>query len=114
MSFNFNTSNTFQPIYIVDEEVSFNFNTFNSKTEPIEFVDNEVSFNFTNQKLKQSHINQHYFVDWLKTMVIIYQDLLNFDQVVDIKSEPKDDYEETCCDPNQFRRRKKKRKRNGW
>ena len=110
MSFNFNTSNTFQPIYIVDEEVSFNFNTFNSKSEPIEFVDNEVSFNFTNQKLKQSHINQHYFVDWLKTMVIIYQDLLHFD----IKSEPKDDYEETCCDPNQIRRKKKKRKRHGW
>ena len=87
----------------VDEEVSFHFNTFQSKTEPIEVVDAEVSFNYNNQRLKQSQYFQHQFVDWLSTMVIIYQDLLLFD----IKKEPKEDYEEHC-DPYHFRRRKRK------
>lgn len=73
----------------MDEDISFNFNTFNSKTEPIEVVDDEISFNFTKQKRQQ----QQNLVDWLSTMVIIYQDLLIFD----IKSEPKDDYEAHCC-----------------
>jgi len=79
-------------IQIVDEDISFNFNTFNSKTEPIEVVDDEISFNFTKQKRQQ----QQNLVDWLSTMVIIYQDLLIFD----IKSEPKDDYEAHCCTGN--------------
>lgn len=78
-------------IQIVDEDISFNFNTFNSKTEPIEVVDEEISFNFTKQKRQQQRL-----VDWLTTMVIIYQDLLIFD----IKSEPKDDYEVHCCTGN--------------
>ena len=87
----------------VDEEVSFHFNTFQSKTEPIEVVDAEGSFNYNNQRLKQSQYFQHQFVDWLSTMVIIYQDLL----LLDIKKEPKEDYEEHC-DPYHFRRRKRK------
>ena len=45
-------------------------------------------------------------LDWLKTMVIIYQDLFYFD----IKKEPKEDYEAEVYEPKIRKKRRKRRR----
>ena len=73
------------------------------KTESIEIVDSEISFHFNvrNKETKQENM------DWLKTMVIIYQDLFYFD----IKKEPKEDYEAEAYEPKMKKKKKRRRKK---
>jgi len=76
------------------------------KPEIVEFVDDEISFNFNTPKKTEpggSEIKTEKEIEWLKTMVIIY------DIIFDIKTEKKDDYE----DKVKFPKKKKKRRRFG-
>ena len=74
------------------------------KPEIVEFVDDEISFNFNTPKKTEprSEIKTEKEIEWLKTMVIIY------DIIFDIKTEKKDDYEE---DVNLYHPKKKKKRR---
>jgi hypothetical protein len=77
------------------------------KPEIVEFVDDEISFNFNTPKKTEpggSEIKTEKEIEWLKTMVIIY------DIIFDIKTEKKDDYEEEV---NLYPKKKKKRRRFG-
>merc|ERR1711971_456055 len=110
-------------VQIVDSEISFNFKpnlakrtksnsvetptaVSEKKPEIVEFVDDEISFNFNTPKKTEpgSEIKTEKEIEWLKTMVIIY------DIIFDIKTEKKDDYEE---DVNLYPKKKKKRRRFG-
>ena len=120
-------------VQIVDSEISFNFKpnlanrtksdsidptplvvtNYNVETpvsekkpQIVEFVDDEISFNFNTPKKTEpgSEIKTEKEIEWLKTMVIIY------DIIFDIKTEKKDDYEE---DVNLYPKKKKKRRRFG-
>jgi len=74
------------------------------KSEQVEVVDDEVSFNFkTPTKIEPEIKTEDMKMEWLKTMVIIY------DIIFDIKTEKKDDYEEKV----KFPKKKKKRRRFG-
>ena len=74
------------------------------KSEQVEIVDDEVSFNFkTPTKIEPEIKTEDMKMEWLKTMVIIY------DIIFDIKTEKKDDYEEKV----KFPKKKKKRRRFG-
>ena len=74
------------------------------KLEQVEVVDDEVSFNFkTPTKIEPEIKTEDMKMEWLKTMVIIY------DIIFDIKTEKKDDYEEKV----KFPKKKKKRRRFG-
>ena len=81
----------------------------------VEIVDSEISFHF-NVKQKQSSeeikhevntVDSKFSEDWLKTMVIIYQDLFYFD----IKKKPKEDYEAEVYEPKITKKKKRKRRR---
>jgi hypothetical protein len=120
-------------VQIVDSEISFNFKpnpkrtksdsvvptplfatnnnvetptAVSEKPEFLEFVDDEISFNFNTPKKTEprSEIKTEKEIEWLKTMVIIY------DIIFDIKTEKKDDYEEEV---NLYPKKKKKRRRFG-
>ena len=120
-------------VQIVDSEISFNFKpnqkrtksdsivpiplvTTNNNVETptavsekpqiVEFVDDEISFNFNTPKKTEpgSEIKTEKEIEWLKTMVIIY------DIIFDIKTEKKVDYEEGV---NLYPKKKKKRRRFG-
>ena len=120
-------------VQIVDSEISFNFKpnlanrtksdsidptplvvtNYNVETpvsekkpQIVEFVDDEISFNFNTPKKTEpgSEIKTEKEIEWLKTMVIIY------DIIFDIKTEKKDDYEEEV---NLYPKKKKKRRRFG-
>ena len=77
-----------------------------------EIVDSEISFNFKrtkqsiisseNTKVLPNPVPDHF--EWLKTMVVIYQDLFSFD----IKTEKKDDYEGSVKIPEKKKRRKRR------
>lgn len=74
------------------------------KLEQVEVVDDEVSFNFKTPTKTEPEIKKEEMkMEWLKTMVIIY------DIIFDIKTEKKDDYEEKV----KFPKKKKKRRRFG-
>ena len=81
------------------------FTAVSEKPEIVEFVDDEISFNFNTPKKTEpgSEIKTEKEIEWLKTMVIIY------DIIFDIKTEKKDDYEEEV----KFPKKKKKRRRFG-
>lgn len=120
-------------VQIVDSEISFNFKpnpkrtksdsivpipldatnnnvetptAVSEKPQIVEFVDDEISFNFNTPKKTEpgSEIKTEKEIEWLKTMVIIY------DIIFDIKTEKKDDYEEEV---NLYPKKKKKRRRFG-
>ena len=96
-----------EPIEIVDSEISFKFKNENKvKNETTEIVDNEISFHFNVRTEDQKDPKET--LNWLKTMVIIYQDLFSFD----IKKEPKENYEAEVFEPKI--KRKRKRKRLNW
>jgi len=120
-------------VQIVDSEISFNFKpnpertksdsivptplvttnnnietptAVSKKPQIVEFVDDEISFNFNTPKKTEpgSEIKTEKEIEWLKTMVIIY------DIIFDIKTEKKVDYEEGV---NLYPKKKKKRRRFG-
>lgn len=121
-------------VQIVDSEISFNFKpnpkrtksdsivpttplvatnnnietptAVSEKPQIVEFVDDEISFNFNTPKKTEhgSEVKTEKEIEWLKTMVIIY------DIIFDIKTEKKDDYEEEV---NLYPKKKKKRRRFG-
>ena len=121
-------------VQIVDSEISFNFKpnlakrtksdsivpipldatnnnvetptAVSEKPQIVEFVDDEISFNFNTPKKTEpgSEIKTEKEIEWLKTMVIIY------DIIFDIKTEKKVDYEEGV---NLYPKKKKKRRRFG-
>merc|ERR1711956_196574 len=76
------------------------------KDKLLQIVDSEISFNFNTPKKTEpgSEVKTEKEIEWLKTMVIIY------DIIFDIKTEKKDDYEE---DVNLYPKKKKKRRRFG-
>ena len=78
-------------------------NIIKNEQLPVEIVDSEISFHFNvrNKETKQENL------DWLKTMVIIYQDLFYFD----IKKEPKEDYEAEAYEPKMKKKKKRRRKK---
>ena len=96
-----------EPIEIVDPEISFNFKTENKvKNETAEIVDSEISFHFNVRNEDQKDPKETLY--WLKTMVIIYQDLFSFD----IKKEPKEHYEAEVFEPKM--KKKRRRKKLNW
>ena len=74
---------------------------------PVEIVDSEISFHFNVRQQNSIEVKQEVnTLDWLKTMVIIYQDLFYFD----IKKEPKEDYEAEVYEPKIRKKRRKRRR----
>lgn len=79
----------------------------NEVQPPVEIVDSEISFHFNVRQQNSIEVKQEVnTLDWLKTMVIIYQDLFYFD----IKKEPKEDYEAEVYEPKIRKKRRKRRR----
>ena len=108
ISFNFNKQNPMRPITKIEATTGDNIpSEANPDEKSEELVDNEISFNFNTPRKTETTTGKPEIkteIEWLKTMVIIYQDLFSFD----IKTEKKDDYEEKV---NLFPVKKKKKKR---
>ena len=94
------------PLVVTNNNVETPTAVSEKKPEIVEFVDDEISFNFNTPKKTEpgSEIKTEKEIEWLKTMVIIY------DIIFDIKTEKKDDYEEVV---NLYPKKKKKRRRFG-
>ena len=94
------------PLVVTNNNVETPTAVSEKKPEIVEFVDDEISFNFNSPKKTEpgSEIKTEKEIEWLKTMVIIY------DIIFDIKTEKKDDYEEVV---NLYPKKKKKRRRFG-
>ena len=82
-------------------------NIKNEVQPPVEIVDSEISFHFNVRQQNSIEVKQEVnTLDWLKTMVIIYQDLFYFD----IKKEPKEDYEAEVYEPKIRKKRPNRRR----
>lgn len=94
------------PLVVTNNNVETPTAVSEKKPEIVEFVDDEISFNFNTPKKTEpgSEIKTEKEIEWLKTMVIIY------DIIFDIKTEKKVDYEEGV---NLYPKKKKKRRRFG-
>merc|ERR1712051_246980 len=94
------------PLVVTNNNVETPTAVSEKKPEIVEFVDDEISFNFNTPKKTEpgSEIKTEKEIEWLKTMVIIY------DIIFDIKTEKKVDYEEGV---NLYPKKRKKRRRFG-
>jgi len=120
-----------EPMEVVDSEISFHFKNNVRKSEEKckevckedfekskdlceeDFEDDEISFHFKHKlKSEEKSVEKskeiRNEIEWLKTMVIIYQDWFYFD----IKTEKKDDYEETVV--MNFPKKKRRKKRRSY